>query len=270
MPIVTFTTDWNKGDYYIGAVKGKVLSKNSTIQIVDISHQVQPFNLMQAAFILRNCSFEFPKGTVHIVAINAALTEKQSLLIVKIKNQFFLSADNGIAGLLGGDAPDAVYKVKLREKLNNFLSLDLFIEVACEIAEGKDPANIGELTEDYVSQIPYRPVIDKNLINGSVIYIDSYSNAITNISKEIFESIGKGKEFEIFVQSNHYKVNKINQTYSDSGTGDLLAIFNSANLLEIAINYGNAADLLNLSVNSTIRVKFYDERPQVKLKLTGA
>ena len=99
------------------------------------------------------------------------------------------------------------------------------------------------------------PTIDESTINGSVIYIDSFRNAITNISRELFDQIGKGRPFEIFVQSNHYKINRINKKYSDSSTGEMLALFNSLGLLEIAINSGNAADLLNLSVNSVVRIK---------------
>jgi S-adenosylmethionine hydrolase len=270
MAIITLTTDWNKGDYYIGALKGKILSKDPATVIVDISHQVQPFNISQAAFIIRNCWFEYPKGTVHIIAINAALTESKYLLLIKKQDQFFIVSDNGIAGLLFGDKPDNVYKVANSNRGNSFLSLNVFIETAFKVIDGENLENIGALTEDFIIQIPLRPVIDKNLINGSVIYIDSFSNAITNISAETFEKIGSGKAYEIFVQSNHYKIDRLNKTYSDSASGELLALFNSAGLLEIAINNGNAADLLNLTTNSAIRIKFYDEKPAVKLKLTGA
>jgi S-adenosylmethionine hydrolase len=117
--------------------------------------------------------------------------------------------------------------------------------------------------------VPLRPVLDNNLINGSVIYIDSFSNAITNVTKETFEKIGAGKPYEIFIQSNHYRIDKINETYEDSLSGELLAIFNSVDLLEIAINHGAAADLLNLNINSAVRIKFYDEKPGSKLTLTG-
>ncbi len=270
MAIITLTTDWNKGDYYVGALKGKILSRAPSVQIVDISHQVPSFNVMQAAFILRNCSFEFPENSIHLVGINASLSAKQSLLIIRKNGQIFLSADNGLAGLLGGEGPDEVYRVTSDQGYTNFLSLDLFVETACRLAAGEKPEALGNPADDYVKQIPYRPVIDKNLINGSVIYVDSFSNAITNISRETFENIGKGKPFEIFIQSNHYKVNRINSTYNESSSGELLAIFNSAGLLEIAVNYGNAAELLNLSMNSTIRIKFYDKSPEDKLTLTGA
>jgi S-adenosylmethionine hydrolase len=268
MPIITLTTDWNKSDYYIGSVKGKILAHDPTIQIIDISHQVQPFNVMQAAFIVRNCCYDFPKGTVHLIAVNAALSSKRSLLIIEKEGQFFIASDNGIAGLLGGDNPDNVYRIDNKKSIN-FLSLNVFIKAAIHILDGEPFKNFSKKTEEYEKQIPLRPVIEKNLINGSVIYIDSFSNAITNITKETFEKVGQGKPFEIYIQSNHYKIDKVNSTYSDSISGELLAIFNSVNLLEVAINHGNAADLLNLTVNSAIRIKFYDEKPGSKLTLTG-
>ncbi len=269
MAIVTLTTDWNRSDYYIGAVKGKLLTNNPGVQIVDICHQVQPFNLMQAAFILRNCCFDFPAGTIHLIAVNAALSKKRSLLLIMIKEHYFISSDNGIVGLLSGEKPDAVYRIKTTKEASNFISLEIFTDAVHHIIEGDKLDTFCEPVTEYEEQIPYRPVIDKNLINGSVIYVDSFSNAITNISKETFDKVGKGKPFEIFIQSNHYKIDHINQTYSDSVSGELLALFNSIGLLEIAINNGFAADLLNLAINSAIRIKFYEEKPGSKLTLTG-
>jgi S-adenosyl-L-methionine hydrolase (adenosine-forming) len=269
MAIVTLTTDWNRSDYYVGAVKGKLLSHNPSLQVVDISHQVQPFNIMQAAFILRNCCFDFPPGTVHLIAVNAALSAKRSLLLFKSGNHFFISSDNGIVGLLLGDKPEEIYRVKDTRNLANFLCLDVFVDTAIHIINGEAFNTFSDPVTDYEEQIPYRPVIDKNLINGSIIYVDSFSNAITNISKDTFEKVRQGKIFEIFIQSNHYKIDRINQTYSDSVSGELLALFNSVGLLEIAINNGHAAELLNLGINSAIRIKFYDEKPGGKLTLTG-
>jgi S-adenosyl-L-methionine hydrolase (adenosine-forming) len=269
MAIVTLTTDWNRSDYYIGSVKGKLLSLDPSLQIVDISHQVQAFNIMQAAFILRNCCFDFPKGTIHLVAVNASLSKKRALLLIEMQDHFFLSSDNGIVGLLFGEKPDKVYKIRSTKEVSNFVSLEIFIDTINHLLHGDRLESFSDPITEYEQQIPYRPVIDKNLINGSVIYVDSFSNAITNISKETFEKVGQGKPFEVFIQSNHYKIDSINQTYSDSVSGELLALFNSIGLLEVAINNGSAAELLNLTINSAIRVKFYDEKPGSKLTLTG-
>jgi S-adenosylmethionine hydrolase len=92
-----------------------------------------------------------------------------------------------------------------------------------------------------------------------VIHIDSYQNAITNISRELFLRVGGGKAFHIFVQSKHYKIDRINKRYNETEEGELLAIFNSSGLLEIAIRNGNAAGLMKLNTNSTIRVEFKEE-----------
>jgi S-adenosyl-L-methionine hydrolase (adenosine-forming) len=94
---------------------------------------------------------------------------------------------------------------------------------------------------------------------GSVIYIDSYQNAITNITRDLYERIGKGRKFEIALQSNHYKLNRINRTYSETSTGELLVLFNSLGLLEVAINKGNAAELLSLTTSSVVRIRFFDK-----------
>jgi S-adenosylmethionine hydrolase len=120
--------------------------------------------------------------------------------------------------------------------------------------------NLGTLHKNLNKQVPMLPTIDESLINGSVVYIDSFRNAITNIPRELFEKIGKNRPFDIFIQSNHYKINKINKTYNETSAGELLALFNSLNLLEIAISSGNVADLLNLNINSIIRIKFYDKK----------
>ena len=97
------------------------------------------------------------------------------------------------------------------------------------------------------------------MITGAVIYIDSFRNAITNITKDLFDRIGEGRAFEIYPQNNYYKITRLNDFYHETAPGEILAIFNSVGLLEIAINKGNAAELLNLSVNSSIRVKFKEK-----------
>jgi S-adenosyl-L-methionine hydrolase (adenosine-forming) len=231
---------------------------------------VPPFNIMQAAFILRNCWHEFPKGTIHIIAVNAALSVKRPLLLITKEDNFFITSDNGIVGLLFGDKPDAIYKAKVSEVGNNFNDLNAYIHVASLLIKGESLDHFCEPYDDYNSQIPLRPVIEKKLISGSIIYIDSFSNAISNISKETFEKIGEGRSFEICVQSNHYRIEKLSNTYSDAPSGELLALFNSVGLLEIAINNGYAANLLNLTTSSAIRIKFYEEHPGNKLKLSGA
>ncbi|MFW6364787.1 MAG: SAM hydroxide adenosyltransferase, partial [Bacteroidota bacterium] len=98
--------------------------------------------------------------------------------------------------------------------------------------------------------------IDESVIIGRIVYIDSFSNAITNITKDLFYRVANNRKFQIFVQSNTHKINSISKTYNDKPEGELIALFNSLNLLEIAMNGGNAAELLALSTDSTVRVRF--------------
>jgi S-adenosylmethionine hydrolase len=135
-------------------------------------------------------------------------------------------------------------------------ALYVFAPTAAHLAGGKSLDELGSPLPRLNKQMPLLATISESVIAGSVVYIDSYQNAITNISRELFEKIGKGRPFDILVQSYHYKINRINKTYNETSDGELLAIFNSVGLLEIAINRGNVAELLNIGLHSNIRVKF--------------
>jgi len=258
MHIITLTSDWNENDYYVASLKGKILSTCPEARIIDINHKVKPFNTAQAAFVVRNSYPHFPDNTIHIIAVNSEPEIDGQILGARKDKQYFLCADNGLLGLLGGKEPELVVRLRGKDFENpgSFVSMSLFTEIACSLAEGRSLSELGEAIEDYDRQTPLRATIEENTITGSVIHIDSYQNAITNISRELFDRVGQGKPFTIYVQSKHYMIDRINKRYNETGPGDLLAIFNSAALLEIAIRNGNAAGLLKLTTDSTLRVEF--------------
>ncbi|MEN8203332.1 MAG: SAM-dependent chlorinase/fluorinase [Bacteroidota bacterium] len=258
MHIITLTSDWKEYDYYVASLKGKLLSICPEAIIIDINHRIKPFNTAQAAFVVRNAYPHFPDDTIHIIAVNSEPEAGGQMLAARKDKQYFLCADNGMLGLLGGAEPELVVRLKepLETQASSFISMSIFAEVACSLSGGKPLDEIGEPIEDYNSQTPLRATIEDNIITGSVIHIDSYQNAITNISRDLFKRVGNDRPFEIYVQSKHYRIDKINSRYNETPPGDLLAIFNAANLLEIAIRNGNAAGLLKLNTSSTIRVEF--------------
>ena len=262
MAVITLTTDWRGDDYYTGAVKGMILSHNPQARIIDITHKINPFNVAQAAFILRNSFIYYPKGSVHIIDVNAEATANHKHIAVFYKQHYFITADNGFFGLLmRDDEPEKVVTIDTiqTDKCRTFPALHIFAPAAAAICAGKTMESLGSELKEINRQIPIRPTIGEAVISGSIIYIDSYQNAITNISSDLFARIGKGRKFEILVQSLQHKITHINQTYGETLEGELLAVFNSAGLLEIAINRGNAAELLNLGINSGVRVKFLGE-----------
>lgn len=280
MSIVTLTTDWRQNDFYVGAVKGTILSLAPGASVVDLNHQIPPFNISMAAFVVKNAYNFFPEGTVHIIDVSSEPSDNEGFIALKVNGHYFICANNGITGLLFQDEPEMAIKIEKFENpdsktnleniaeqenpefqstslITTFAGLSVLAPAAAHLASGKSIEQLGPLVTDLIKQVPLRPAIDESVISGSIIYIDSYQNTITNITRELFERIGKGRSFEILVQSNYYKVKKLNKFYNETSPGELLALFNSLGLLEIAIYRGNAAELLNLGINSTVRVKFF-------------
>ncbi|MFO7656936.1 MAG: SAM-dependent chlorinase/fluorinase [Bacteroidales bacterium] len=259
MSIITLTSDWNNNDYYVAALKGHLLRRMPSATIVDITHKITTFSSAQAAFVVRHSFSYFADGTIHIIAVNTEPAPDRPLVAVKSMGHYFIGCDNGIFMLLLHENPFEAVVLQSSEKSTMMPdSIGTFADCACALSEGKQLNDLGTAYTNLRRQVTMLPTIDESVIIGSIVYIDSYKNAITNITRELFERIRNKRRFEIFVQSNHYKINKINKRYSETSAGELLAIFNSVGCLEIAINNGNAADLLNLSVGSSVRVKFYD------------
>lgn len=274
MPIVTLTTDWRQNDFYVGAVKGTIIKHAPHASVIDLNHQIPPFNISMAAFVVKNAYSFFPEGSIHVIDVNSEPAESGEFIAFKSHGHFFICANNGIIGLLLQDEPELIIKIQLfnpdvenndnslaessnsTPALTTFIGLSVFAPAAAYLANGGKIEQLGPVATGILKQIPLQPAFDESVISGSVIYIDSYQNAVTNISRELFERIRKGRKFEILVQSNYYKIIKINRYYNETSPGELLALFNSLDLLEIAIFQGNVAELLNLSINSTIRIKF--------------
>lgn len=258
MPVITLTTEWSNTDYYIGAVKGAVHSRLPSVVISDICHNIKTFNITQAAFIVKSCYRTFPKGSVHIICVSSEATPSNRHLAVSYDGHFFIGCDNGFFSLLINGKADAIRELP-ENGHNSFPELNVFAPAATAIIQnGFESAGIEKT--GFNRQVAFLPTIDNSeeeiILTGSVIYIDSYDNAITNITKEMWDEVGNGRKFVIHPQSNYYSIKKINQSYHETENGELLAIFNSLGLLEIAIKNGSAMDLLKLNINSSIRIKF--------------
>jgi S-adenosylmethionine hydrolase len=266
MAIITLITDWYNSDYYLGALKGKLLNLFPEVQIIDINHQIPSFAYSQAAFILKNSYHLFPSGTVHIVGVDSEASEDNPYVAIKHNGHYFVGADNGVFGLIFNNSEFKAVKLN-KTDTTTFPELDVFAEASVFLAKNGKFEKMGSSYTKLYIHAPLLPAIDNSVINGSIIYIDSYGNGITNISRELFARVGMERRFEILVQSNYNKIIKINNNYHETSGGELLGLFNSTGMLEIAINKGNAAQLLNLGINAVVRIKFYDTSDQEELKL---
>ncbi|MEQ8323890.1 MAG: SAM-dependent chlorinase/fluorinase [Vicingaceae bacterium] len=260
MPIITLTTDLGLRDYYVGSLKGALLSQYPEATIVDISHEIKPFDMLQASIVVRNAFPDFPEGSIHLIGVNPDATEESKHLVVKVKGQFFIMPDNGMYSLIFDQKPDEVVSLDLTHhtEMMSFPAKDIYITAACHIARGGSLNVIGKPLKELTERMLFRAVIEERLIRGMALYIDHYGNVLTNIDRNIFKQFSKYPSFSIQLRRTEYEIREISNTYGDVPHGEKLAMFSSSGLLEISINQGNASRLLGINQNDVIRIEFYD------------
>ncbi len=251
MPVVTLTTEWKPEDIYHGIIKGKLCSLCPGIAIIDNATGIPAFNISHASFVIRNTFNNYPEGSVHIICVHSEAVKGQDFLIVKARKHFFIGTDNGIFNLILNSDPDEVVKLSHGE---NEDELEVFAKAASGLLAGKKPSDLGAPLKKISEKLPLRATIDKDVIIGSIIFIDSYGNVISNITREVFFRVFDGRDYRILIQSNKNYTDSILEKYSDVPVGELLARFNSLDLLEIAINGADVSELLSLNVGSVVRI----------------
>ncbi|PTQ96744.1 hypothetical protein C8P68_104232 [Mucilaginibacter yixingensis] len=257
MAIITLTTDLGDKDIYQAALKGSILRLLPTVNIVDITHAVSAFNIQQAAFILKNSFYYFPEDTVHLIGIDTVYNEQTRFLAVKYRNHYFVGADNGIFSLMFTEEPQEMVELTIMQDLKflHFPLADIFVKAACHLAKGGALSEIGIPVENIEKKMNLQPVIEKNLIKGVVIYIDSFQNVITNITKEFFNRIQRGRRFILYFKRNE-TITHLSWHYNEVPEGEKLCLFGISDHLEIAINKGNASGLLGLNLGDSVIIDF--------------
>lgn len=277
MSFITLTTDFGTKDHFVGAVKGAIYSELADAKIVDITHEISPFNITETAYILKNSYKSFPKGTIHIVGVDSELSEENKHIAIELDEHFFVCPDNGLISMIASEIqPTKIVEINIHDRVeSSFPVLDVFVQVACFIARGGNLTVIGKEITAFKKLVEIQPKVNqtKTQIIGGVLYIDNYGNVISNISKKMFQEIGKGRNFE--VNASRYTFTKIYNKYNEiTGAnnanstqfdGNKLAIFNSAEYLEIAIyrsnlnTVGGASSLLGLEYRDPIIINFLTE-----------
>ncbi|MQP53648.1 MULTISPECIES: S-adenosyl-l-methionine hydroxide adenosyltransferase family protein [unclassified Flavobacterium] len=274
MSIITLITDFGYKDYFVGALKGKILSEQKEAVIVDISHEIDLFNTLEASYCIEAAYSNFPKGTIHIIGVDSERVGDTQHIAMQWDDHYFICADNGILNtLIQKKIPQKIVAITIHDRLNtNVSDMDVFAAVACHIARGGLLNVIGKEIPSLksVSVLTSSVSDDLSEIKGQIVYIDSFGNCVTNISHKQFNDTSRGRKFEIEIKNK--KLSRLHKSYSDfpvSDTkqlkdleGDFLALFNENGYLEIAIyksnpkTVGSASTLLGLHFRDTISVKF--------------
>ncbi len=258
MSIITLTTDLGLKDYYVGALKGSIYKQFPDAHLVDISHEISKFNLMETAFVIQNTFSDFPKGTIHIIGVKAEQTPESVHVAVEYRDHIFLAADNGIFSLFLKEPPNKIFELSLRtdSPFATFPVKNVLAKAACHLARGGTLEVIGKPVSSLFERNFYKAVLEENTIVGSVIYLDSFGNAVTNITKAIFENFGRNREFTIITKVSGYNIESIRKNYHDVSDGERLAIFGANGYLEIAMNIGIANKLMGLKINDNVKIEF--------------
>ncbi|MEO7045279.1 MAG: SAM-dependent chlorinase/fluorinase [Ferruginibacter sp.] len=257
MAIITLTTDLGDKDIYQAALTGSILKLLPTVNIVDITNSVAAYNIQQAAFILKNSFYYFPDETVHLIGIDTVFNTETRYLAVKYRNHYFVGADNGIFSLMFEEDAEEIVELNIMQDLKflHFPLADIFVKAACHLAQGGTLAKIGLPVSDFEKKMNLQPVIEKNLIKGVVIYIDSFQNVITNITKEFFSRVQQNRRFTLSFKRNE-TINHLSWHYNEVPEGEKLCLFGISDHLEIAINKGNASGLLGLGLGDSVIIDF--------------
>ncbi|WP_140485262.1 S-adenosyl-l-methionine hydroxide adenosyltransferase family protein [Flavobacterium sp. GSA192] len=274
MSIITLTTDYGLKDHFVGALKGKILSEYPEAQIIDISHDIDPFNTVEASYIIGAAYPSFPKGTIHLIGVDMELNKENQHIVMQWNDSYFIAADNGILSMLSQKiVPQKIVAINIHDRLPSDASgLDVFVTVACHIARGGLLNVVGKEINAVKEVTEMKAVAsnDNNSLKGHVIYIDHFGNVVTNISKKQFLEVAKGRPYEIQMKTKNiktilpnYSAIAISDKYPIKNyEGEQLAIFNEAGFLEIAIfrsnpsKVGSANSLLGLNYRDVVTIEF--------------
>ena len=275
MSIITLTTDYGNKDYSVSELKAKIYNEITDVRIVDVSHNISPFNLTEAAYIIKSAYRHFPKGSIHIIGIESDLTPENAHIAMKFDDNYFIGADNGIFSMIIGDfKADSMVEINIHKNYNYTITAnDVFVKIATHISREGKLEVIGKKIDSIKEIMDIKPVVsnDNNQIIGSVIYIDNYGNVVTNITKKIFDKISKSRPFTIYARNVKFDI--IYNTYSDAidysiskdkreEDGKKIALFNNLGYLELSIyksnpsTVGSASTLFGLGYRDQISIHF--------------
>lgn len=256
-PIITLTTDFGLKDPYVAEMKAVILNISPNATIVDITHQIEKFNIRMSAYVLAAASLYFPKGTIHAVVVDPGVGTRRKAILIQTKQGYFIGPDNGVLTLAAKtQGIEHVYKITnpklMLPKISNaFHGRDIFAPAAANLAKGTLPSEFGPEIHKIVTPKFARITKRKNTLTGEVIHIDGFGNIVTNFSEKELESMGIKGMINIKLKNTKLKL-KLCKAYAEAEARKPLAIIGSHNFLEISINQGNAADTFKTKVGDKV------------------
>lgn len=245
LPIITLTTDFGTQSHFVAELKGKLSQIVPQCQLVDVTHAIAPYNLTEAAFILKNSVFHFPPNTLHAVGVDSSLDVYKALIVAQKKDQFLIAADNGIVPMVFEEG-DFSYRRIVEESGNYFSfknSFPQYLKILIDQQFNLDALPGKE--EQLFTRTLQKPVYKDHVITFSILYIDAFGNAYTTLTEQFFREFVGSKKFKIHLSRFEF-VEEISTNYADVNEGEKVCFFDENGYMVIAINRGRANQLLGL------------------------
>ncbi len=257
--IVTLITDFGSRGEYSGAMKGAILSVNPRCRIVDITHEIEPQNILQASWVLKNSYPYFPPGTIHTAVVDPGVGTMRRAIVLAKKGHFFVGPDNGIfTWVFSGDGKVLTHEIIeerffLSPKSDTFHGRDVFGPVAGHLSLGTPPRSFGPPAKDCVTLEWPRPKLSRRTVRGTILWADSFGNLITNVSREEYGTMLEGRP--ILMRGKNWRIHRLRRTYGEGRAGETMVLFGSGGLLEISRNRGNALKTLGLKPGDPFAIR---------------
>jgi hypothetical protein len=250
--IITITSDFGTKDYLAGACKGILLKAMPQATLCDITYHIDPYNFAEASYIIANSTRHFPAHSFHLLLFNLFDKPDCKPVIAWHMDQYYFTSDNGLLPMVLRGQPDKAILLPLPapdQRYHVLAWVNLFAGAIKAIETGQPLYHLGEEADNLQEKTGLLPAYGEDYLEGRILFIDRFENVVVNITGHDFAQVGKGRPFVIMVSVND-TIQKIYGGYPQTGEGRLLAFFNSAGYLELAINKGNAAGLLGLQAFS--------------------
>lgn len=243
MSIIALLTDYGLKDHYVGTIKGVIKTINPKVEIIDISHNIELGNVLAANFLLVQSFKFFPINTIFISIVDPDVGSKCEPILIQTKNYYFIGRNNGVfSQVLENEIIEKIIVLDndnyfLKPISNTFHGRDIFAPIAAYLSKGINPKEFGkEINSNYLFNLPLpKPLIKEDVIEGNIIYVDSFGNLITNIHKNIL----KNELSKYIIKINNIEIKGICSTFSDVRAKDIVCYIGSSQYLEIASNFDN-------------------------------
>lgn len=258
-PIITLTTDFGLKDPYVAEIKAVILNICPNALIVDVTHEVEKFNIRMGAYVLACTSQYFPKGTIHMAVVDPGVGTERRAILIQAKHAFYIGPDNGVLALAAKNQRiKHVYEIRNRQFMmprisNTFHGRDIFAPAAAHLANGTSPAEFGPEIEEIVTPKFVKVVGRDGILVGEVLHVDGFGNVVTNFGEKELELIGVKDSVNVEFRSVRLKL-KLCRAYAEVEPHKPLAIIGSHNFLEIAVNQGNAAETFKIKAGDKVKL----------------